>query len=458
MLLSKKKIHFVGIGGVGMSGIARILLDLGYQVSGSDIRTNRLINQIKSKGAEFFSGHHWQNVLGAEMVVYSSAIKFDNPELVMARKKGIPVVQRAEVLSELMNGKIAITITGTHGKTTTTSLIGSILLRANFDPTIIIGGEAKNFGGNVISGKGNYFVAEADESDGSFLFFHPTYSIITNIEEEHLDFYKDLDEIIATYRRFINNTSPKGVLFWHSDDKNIKRCLDKFKGRNISFGFSDSADLRASNIEINGFKSSFDCTYKKKFLGKVTVNLPSNHNILNSLAAIGLGLEVGIDFDNISQALAGYSGVIRRFQIKLDWNGLIVVDDYAHHPTEVKATLQACQVKRKRIICVFQPHRYTRTKYLSKRFAKALCSVDHLILAEIYPADEEPIIGVTSRCIYDELEKSGYKNVYLASNKEKALEIVLDIVKPEDLVVVMGAGDIGYVADKLAQIYVDKLR
>ncbi|MEA3560189.1 MAG: UDP-N-acetylmuramate--L-alanine ligase [Candidatus Omnitrophota bacterium] len=456
MLSTKKKIHFVGIGGIGMSGIAHILLESGYQVSGSDLKFNRLMDQIKSKGAKLFSGHDCRNISEAEVVVYSSAVQPDNPELVMARKKGIPVVKRAQMLSELMNGKISIVVSGTHGKTTTTSLIGSVLLAGGLDPTVIVGGEAKDFGGNAILGKGNYFVAEADESDGSFLFLNPDYSIITNIEEEHLDFYKNLDTIIDTYGRFINNTSRKGILFWHKADENIGRCLAKIKRRNVSFGFSDLADLCAKNIEMKGFSSSFNCSYRKKILGRVTVNLPFSHNILNALAAIGPGLELGMDFDSINRALSAYHGVDRRFQVKLNSSELMVIDDYAHHPTEVKATLGACRALGKRIICVFQPHRYSRTRHLGKRFAEALCSVDHLILAEIYPADEKPLAGVSSRCIYDELKKRGREKVDFAVSKEEALKMVEDIIRPQDLVVVMGAGNINYVADKLTQIYADK--
>ena len=436
-----------------MSGLARILLDLGYQVSGSDLKPNQLTDQIESKGARLICGHHQQNVFGVEMVVYSSAIRPDNPELVMARSKGIPIVQRAEVLSELMSTKTGIAVTGSHGKTTTTSLAGSILLEAGLDPTIVVGGRAGNFGGNAVLGKGDYFVAEADESDGSFLLFHPAYSIITNIEEEHLDFYKDLDQIISTYRKFIDNTSPQGVLFWNKDDKNIESCLAGFKGRNISFGFSDSADLYADNVKMHGFKSSFDCHYNQKFLARLELNLPSDHNILNALAAVSLSRELGIDLDSISRALAGYHGVDRRFQIKLNNNGLMVIDDYAHHPTEVEATLKACRAGGKRIICVFQPHRYSRTKHLSKRFSRAFYSADHLILAEVYPADEEPINGITSKCIYDELKKNGWEKLSLAVNKEEALAMVQKLLKPDDLVLVMGAGDIGYVADELARMY-----
>ncbi|MEA3328997.1 MAG: UDP-N-acetylmuramate--L-alanine ligase [Candidatus Omnitrophota bacterium] len=456
MLFTRKRIHFVGIGGIGMSGLARILLDLGYQVSGSDLKLNCLTDQIESKGARLFCGHHQKNISGAEMVVYSSAIRPDNPELAMARSKGIPVVQRAEVLSELMSTKTGIAVTGSHGKTTTTSLIGSILLEAGLDPTIVVGGKAGSFGGNAVLGKGDCFVAEADESDGSFLFFHPAYSIVTNIEKEHLDFYKDLDQIIRTYRRFIDNTNPQGVLFWHKDDKNIESCLAGFKGRNVSFGFSDSADLCADNVKINGFKSSFDCLYNRKFLARLELNLPSGHNILNALAAVGLSRELRIDLDSINRALAGYHGVDRRFQIKLNNNGLTVIDDYAHHPTEVEATLKACKAEDKRIICVFQPHRYSRTKHLSKQFSHAFYSADHLILAEVYPADEEPINGITSKCIYDELKKNGWKKLSLAGSKEEALSMVQKILRPDDLVLIMGAGDIGYVADQLARIYSDK--
>ena len=439
-----------------MSGLAQVLLELGHQVSGSDPRANSLTRKIQSKGGRVFSEHCRQNIDGSDVVVYSSAVKMDNPELVMAREKGIPVIQRAKMLAELMKGKTAIVVAGTHGKTTTTSLVSTMLQQAGLNPTALVGGEVNDFGGNVMLGNGRYFVAEADESDGSFLYLKPVYSIITNIEEDHLDFYKDLDDIITAYRRFADNTSPEGRLFYHQADKNINRCLVGYKGRCSSFGFQASADLSATNIKLKGFASEFDCSYKGDFLGRVRIPLPGRHNILNALAAIGVGMKTGIDFDRIINILAGYSGVARRFQVRLNSDKITIIDDYAHHPTEIEATLKGCQNTQRRIICVFQPHRYSRTKYFNKQFANAFCLADRLILADIYPADEEAIPGINSRLIYEQISKDKQKNVYLVSTKEQALKKVMEIFEPKDLVIIMGAGDIGYVADELVRIYSDR--
>ncbi len=458
MLSSKRKIHLVGIAGIGMSGLAQILLELGHQVSGSDPKVNSLTRKIQSRGGRVFSEHCRQNVMDSDLLVYSSAVKMDNPELVMARKRGIPVIQRAKILFELMKGKIVTTVAGTHGKTTTTSLVSTIMQRAGLNPTALVGGEVNDFGGNVILGNGRYFVAEADESDGSFLYLKPVYSVITNIEEEHLDFYKDLDEIIDVYRKFADNTSRDGILFYHQADKNINRCLAGYSGGLSSFGLTGSADLSASNVRLNGFSSEFNCSYKGDFLGRVRVPLPGRHNILNALAAIGVGMKVGIDFDKILKVIAGYNGVVRRFQVRLDIDRLMVIDDYAHHPTEIEATLKGCRSTQRRIISVFQPHRYSRTRHFSKQLADAFGLADHLILTDIYSADEEAISGISSRCIYEQMSKERRRNTYLVSTKEQALEKVMEILKPKDLVVVMGAGDIGYVADELVHIAANRFK
>lgn len=451
MLDSKKRIHMIGIGGAGMSTLAQLLLGLGHQVSGSDVKPNRLTERIASLGGKVFVGHRPQNVGDADLVVYSSAIGPDNPEIVGAKASGIPVVQRGRMLAELMRQKVGIAIAGTHGKTTTTSLVATVLAGAGLSPTVAIGAEVDDFGGGALLGEGPYFVAEADESDGSFLELLPTYAILTNIEAEHLDFYQDIDEIVRAFQDFAGRICQDGALIGCIDDENVRKVLDSYKEKLLTYGLSPAADIYPANIEIERFKSRFDCIYRGRALGHIALQIPGRHNILNALAAVGVGMELGIDFDRLSRSLGSYRGAARRFQIKLETDALIVIDDYAHHPTEVEVTLCACRNGGRRIIGIFQPHRYTRTKYFDDQFGKSFSLVDHLILTDIYPAGERPIEGVSADLIYKAVKRQGHPDVCLASTKEEAFSHVLKILRPGDMVVVLGAGDIGYVADELAK-------
>lgn len=451
MLDSKKRIHLIGIGGVGMSAIAQLLLGLGHRVSGSDIKPSQFTCRLTSLGAKVFIGHSPQNLGDVDLVAFSSAIRDDNPEFLLAKERGIPVFQRAELLAELMKGKVGIAVAGTHGKTTTTSLIASILSKAGFSPTVAIGGEANDLGGGAILGEGPYFVTEADESDGSFRLLSPTYSVVTNIEEEHLDYYHDIDEILQAFNHFVDRTDQKGAPVGCIDDPNVRKILGSYKKRFVTYGFSPDADISGVNIEIGWVRSRFDCRYKDKILGPIELRVPQTHNILNALAAIGVAMELGIDFDCLTKSLAEYQGVTRRFEVKLETEDLIVIDDYAHHPTEVEATLNSCRDGKRRIVCVFQPHRYTRTRYLGERFGRSFGSADRLILTDIYSANELPIEGVSSKVIYDAVKRYGHPDLHLVSTKEEALVHLLKIILPGDLVVCLGAGDIGWVCDELAK-------
>ncbi|MFH0732220.1 MAG: UDP-N-acetylmuramate--L-alanine ligase [Candidatus Omnitrophota bacterium] len=442
-------IHFIGIGGIGMSSIAWLCLKQGNKVSGSDVKPTRITEKLREEGVEIFIGHKKENLGHPDMVVYSSAITFQNPELRTAVYSGIPAWRRGDFLSELMKGKIGIAIAGAHGKTTTSSLVTTMLYECGLDPTGMIGAIVENFDTNALLGAGKYFVTEADESDGSFLSLAPTYAVITNIDAEHLDFYSDMDEINKAYLQFANNISNGGVLICCGDDPNIKKMLPKVSRKVLTYGFNSTNMLRADNAKFNNVNTQFRCIYKQNTLGEVNLNIPGEHNILNSMAAILMGMEIGIKFDNIKKAIEKYKGAQRRFQIKAHINDILIIDDYAHHPTEIRATLKACRsFNKKRIIAVFQPHRYTRTKFLQDEFAKAFADADNLILTDIYAASEQPIYGITSKCIYDKIIKSRKTNVnYLL--KASICQHLLSIIKPGDLIIIMGAGDINRLADEL---------
>lgn len=452
MLSDKKRIHFIGIGGIGMSGITAVLLEMGYAVSGSDLESNNLTEKIKRMGGKVYEGHSASNITkDIDIVVYSSSISKNNPELVEAKKKKIHIVHRAEILAELLNRKKGIAVTGTHGKTTTTSLISVMLENCRRDPTVIIGGEVDEFKGNARLGKGPYLVAEADESDSSFLHFKPLYSVITNIEMEHLDHFKTLKDVRHAYTSFANNLKKGGILFYNYEDPNIKEILKNFKGKSLSFGFAKDADIYAKDIRMNEFKTSFVCIYKGKVLGKVNLNIPGMHNVLNSLAAILVGLNLGLKFGDIANSIKGFCGTKRRFHLRADNGGVMLIDDYAHHPTEIRAVLDACRNwKEKRLIAIFQPHRYTRTKYLADDFGRCFKGVDKLILTDIYAASEKPIKGISVKTIYDRAVALGLKDVAMVK-KEAIVDRVMKLKKPGDIILVMGAGDIKKVADELSE-------
>ena len=452
MLSSSTKIHFIGIGGIGMSGLALLLLESGYIVSGSDEVPSHITERINAKGGRVFSGHKASNLGDAQLVIYSSAISDDNPELLTARKKEIPVLHRAELLAELMKDKTGIAITGTHGKTTTSCLLASVLIQAGLDPTLVLGGELKGIDGNTRRGKGELLLAEADESDGSFLFLEPKYSVITNIDTDHLDHYGSLEGLIKAGSDFAKKTKTGGELFCLFDDLNIRRILLGYEGRFTTFGLYKEADLHAERIEFKKFQSEFDCIYKKENLGRVKLNLPGSYNITNSLAAILVSLHLGIEFDTIKQALSSYSGVKRRFETKVNQDGIMVVEDYAHHPTEIKEVLKACTAYgEKRLVVVFQPHRYTRTKHVLDDFADCFKGAHELILTNIYSAWEEPIRDLSIGDIYQKVVKTGQRNVHIMPKKNIA-DYLYNNARPNDLILILGAGDICEVSDKLASL------
>jgi len=451
-----KHIHFVGIGGIGMSGIALILLRNGVvRVSGSDLKENKIIDELKKLGASVFIGHNAVNVEGADLVVYSSAIKENNPEIVQACRLGIPVIKRAEALAKLMQDKTVITVTGSHGKTTTSSLASLLLSEAGLRPTAAVGGILRNMETNAYAGDGKFFVAEADESDGSFLFYRPKYSIITNIDHEHLDYYGTFENELKAFKKFIDSTEESGCVFACFDDLNLRKMLQKSNFEHVLFGLTGSADIYAKNIRLGGLSSEFDCIYKNKQVGRFSLSLAGMHNISNSLSVIALGLKLGINLDVIKKTLSSYKGAGRRIEVKFENSNYLVIDDYAHHPTEIQATLKAVKdLNPKRIIAIFQPHRYTRTKLLMDKFAKCFTLADKVIITDIYAASELAIEGIDSRCICGKIKSfSPKKDVsYLA--KDQLVANLLKTIQPGDLIITLGAGDIAKICDE----FVEELR
>ncbi|MCX5699334.1 MAG: UDP-N-acetylmuramate--L-alanine ligase [Candidatus Omnitrophica bacterium] len=448
----KKFYHFIGIGGIGMSGIAQLLLKSGFRVSGSDLEENRITRQLEGMGAKIFLGHNAQNITSQDTVVYSSAIGQDNCELGQARSLGIPLIKRAVALAELMQEKTVITIAGSHGKTTVTSLISFMLMEAGLCPTVAIGGILNNINTNACLGSGQLFVAEADESDGSFLSYEPKYSIITNIDQEHLDYYHNFDNELDAFGLFIKRTQAGGCVFACSDDPNLLNIMRAYEGKRVFFGLGSSADIYARQIVFNELLSDFDCWFKDKFISRFHLALGGRHNISNALAVIGLGLELGIDLKHIRSSLEGYPGAGRRLEVKFRSDKYLVIDDYAHHPTEIKATLAAvANLKVKRKIVVFQPHRYSRARLLLNDFAKSFAQADYLIITDIYAASEQPIEGVNARGLLNKIKEydPGKEALYLP--KEDILSHLLGMIREGDLVMTLGAGDIVRVSDALAQ-------
>jgi len=445
-----KNIHFVGIGGIGMSAIARVLLETGHKVSGSDLERNSLTKKIEACGGRIFEGHTASNLpADTDTLVYSSSISKDNPELKEALKRKIRIIHRAEMLGELFNKKRGIGITGTHGKTTTTSLISVMLQNAGLDPTVIIGGEVEQFDGNAKSGSGRYLVAEADESDSSFLNLKPFYAVITNIEMEHVDHFRTLSSAIRAHRSFLRNIKRGGMVFYNYGDANARQAVKGSGKRHETFGFSKDADIYATDIKMDKLNTTFKCIYKTRILGEVRLKIPGRHNILNVLATILVGLKLGLKFGDIAKSIKDFTGTKRRFQLRIEEGGAMLIDDYAHHPTEIRAVLDACRNwKDKRIVAIFQPHRYTRTKFLADEFGRCFGGVGKLILTDIYAASEKPIKGVSLRNIYDRVRASGVEDVEIMK-KEKIADHIMAIKRPGDMILVLGAGDIKKVADEL---------
>jgi UDP-N-acetylmuramate--alanine ligase len=445
-------IHFIGIGGIGMSGIAELLLNLGYKVSGSDQKLSDLTKRLEGLGATIFSGHDPAHVQGADVVVISSAVSEENPELQAARKlPKVPVIRRAEMLAELMRLKYSVLVAGAHGKTTTTSMVSTVLARGGLDPTVVIGGRLNAWGTNAKLGTGEFMVAEADESDGTFLLLPPTIAVVTNIDLEHLDYYRDLEHIKETFLRFINKIPFYGQAILCLEDENIQAMLPHIEKRFVTYGFSSQADFQARNVTTSGLSSTYRVFHQGEDLGEMEIPIPGRHNVLNSLAAVAVAHELEIDWPSVQAGLRDMTGVQRRFHIKGEAKGVLVLDDYGHHPTEIRAvleTLASCYPDRRRIIA-FQPHRYSRTQALMHQFARCFYHSDVLLLTEIYPASEKPIPGITGNRLAEEIGSHGHHDLHFCPTLDDMLEKLCSMVVPGDVVITLGAGSIWQVGESL---------
>ncbi|MGA8943154.1 MAG: UDP-N-acetylmuramate--L-alanine ligase [Thermoactinomyces sp.] len=449
---NKKKVHFVGIGGYGMSAIARVLLDLGYQVSGSDVAENALVKSLMERGADVAIGHHADHVDGVDTVVYSSSIAPDNVERVAAKEKGIEVLHRSQMLARLLNNKKGIAVAGAHGKTTTSSMVAQTLELCGVDPTYIIGGEIVALKGNAKAGHSEYVVAEADESDGSFLEYYPHLAVVTNIEPDHLENYGgDFGNLKKAYRSFLNQVRPDGaaVLFW--DDAHVREMAGEVKGRTITYAIDNPADYNAINIRENLRQIQFTVVRGEETLGDILLNIPGRHNVANALAATIVCLEAGVPFAQIAKALFRFQGAKRRFQVIGEENDILIVDDYAHHPTEIKSTLKGAKALGRRMVVVFQPQRYSRTHLLMDEFSRAFGDADEVILNTIYaPPGEKPIPGVTAERLAHLIKQNCNENTRFIASKEDVVRYLAEHTKPGDLVMTMGAGDIWRVSHQFA--------
>tara|TARA_R100001086_G_scaffold249467_1_gene189280 strand:- start:4831 stop:6207 length:1377 start_codon:yes stop_codon:yes gene_type:complete len=436
----------VGIGGIGMSGMAEILIQRGYKVTGSDGASNETTDRLKELGATIYQGHAPENIEGADVVVYTSAVKAtENEETKAALENRIPTIKRAEMLAELMKMKFGIGVAGTHGKTTTTTMIGHVTQDGNYDPTIMVGGKVHSFDKtNAVVGKGDVIVVEADEFDRTFLRLTPSIAIITNIEAEHLDIYDDLEDVKGAFIDYANKVPFYGAVIVCLDDPNVRSILPDLERRIISYGLSPQAQVRAVDIQMNQFTSTFTVMNDDQKLGVITLKAPGDHNVKNALAAVATGIELNIDFKLIKQGLERYQGVFRRFQKKAEEQGVMVIDDYAHHPTEVAATLNAARKgwPDRRIVAVFQPHLYSRTQDLYKEFGLSFSDAEVLVITDVYPSREKPIEGVTGKLISDTAEQYGHKNVIYVEDKADVTNTLKEISKSGDIIITMGAGDI----------------
>jgi UDP-N-acetylmuramate--alanine ligase len=444
----------VGIGGIGMSSIAEVLLNSGFRVSGSDIKKTDVTDRLESLGAMIYEGHAGEQVNGADVVVYSSAVKpIQNPETIEADRQRIPLIPRAVMLGELMRVKYGIGIAGTHGKTTTTSMTGLVVTEGGFDPTIIVGGKVTVFGSNAVVGEGDIIVIEADEYDRTFLRLTPSLAVITNIEADHLDTYQDLDDIKRAFLQYANAVPFFGAAIMCLDDLHVQEAVGQVDRRVVTYGTSRQAEIRAENIEQIGLRTRFTVFSGRTQLGTIELQMPGLHNVRNALAAIAVGLELEIEFNKIQSALARFSGVQRRFQRIGEVNDILVLDDYAHHPTEVAATLEAASsgFPDRRIVAVFQPHLYSRTRDFKVEFARAFFNADVLVITDVFGSREEPIDGVDGQLIADLALRYGHRDVHYVQNKESLPEYVATIAKPGDTVITMGAGDVWRYGQRLLE-------
>lgn len=444
-------IHFIGIGGIGMSGIAEVLLNLGYQVSGSDLKETEITRRLQSLGGEITYGHKGEHIQGAEVVVISSAVRPDNPEVLAARQALLPVIPRAEMLAELMRLKYGVAVAGSHGKTTTTSMVANVLAYGGLDPTVIIGGRLDKWGSNARLGQGAFMVAEADESDGSFLHLSPSIAVVTNIDLEHLDYYKDLDQIQETFLDFLGRLPFYGLAILCLDDPHLPSLIPKLKKRYRTYGLTAQSDIQARDINQKGLFTQYRLYNAGKDWGEIHFKIPGLHNVYNSLAAIAVGFELEVPFNRIQEAFEGLEGVQRRFQVRGEYCGAIVMDDYGHHPTEIRATLNAIRGcwPDHRIVVVFQPHRFTRTKALFDEFTTSFYQADCLLMLPIYAASEDPIEGINSEYLLEGIKGKGHREARLFSHPAEVISSLQEILKAGDVLVTLGAGDVWKIGQEL---------
>ncbi len=455
MYRKKYRIHFVGIGGIGMSGIAELLLNLGYGVSGSDLKRSDITDRLAELGGTVYAGHAADQIQGADVVVTSSAVGPDNPEVAAAHSAAVPVIPRAEMLAELMRLKYSVAVAGAHGKTTTTSLVSAVLAAGDMDPTVVIGGKLKNLGTNALLGSGEFIVAEADESDGSFLKFSPTIAVVTNIDREHLDHYKDLDEIKAAFLTFIDRIPFYGQAVLCLDNESVQELIPRIQKRFTTYGMTSQADFQARDVRFSGLSSHFTVHQEGRPLGEIHLSLPGQHNVLNALAAIAVGSELDIPFETIRAALETIDGVQRRLEVKGERGGVIVVDDYGHHPTEIKTTLQAARSSwpDRRLVVVFQPHRYSRTQALFNDFTRSFYESDALVLLPVYSAGEAPIADCpTSQDLCESISAHGHRDVTCVEDFQSAIDHLnqgLGSGGKDSVVLTLGAGDVWKIGEAL---------
>jgi UDP-N-acetylmuramate--alanine ligase len=453
MFYKPQRLHFTGIGGIGMSGIAEILLNMGYAISGSDIRLSPVTARLQELGALIHEGHDASYVHGAKALVVTSAVDERNAELQEARRMGIPVIPRGELLAELMRLKYGVAIAGSHGKTSTTSMTATMMAHAGLDPTVVVGGRVSTLGGsNARMGRSDYLVVESDESDGSFLKLAPIIAVVTNIDREHLDHYHSLEAIRSAFTEFVNRVPFYGASILCLDDENVQQILPAVKRRTVTYGVSAQADLAIANVELGHLKSRFRLRFRGQELGELSLRVPGMHNVLNATAAVAVGLELEMQVEMIREGIEEYRGVDRRFQLRGEHGGIAVIDDYGHHPTEIRATLEAARLCRfARVHVIFQPHRYTRTSHLMDEFARSFHQADTVTLLDIYAASEAPIAGVSSEVLAERLRAFGHREVRYAGNINAAAEIVSEIAKAGDAVVTLGAGNVWQAGDRLLE-------
>src|SRR5499425_844302 len=455
-----QRIYLVGIGGIGMSGIAEVLLTLGYSVSGSDTKPSPLTERLQNLGAKIYEGHRTNNIEGAHVLVTSSAIKSDNPEMEEAHKRKIPVIPRAEMLAELMRLKYGIAVAGAHGKTTTTSMVAAVLAAAHLDPTFVVGGRVNQAGTTARLGKGEFFVVEADESDRTFLLLAPVVAVVTTIDREHLDQYYSLEDIQGAFTQFVNRVPFYGAAILCLDEPNVQAIIPNVKRPIITYGVSTQADLVISDVKLEGLNSEFRLTYKGDDLGLFRLaHPPGMHNVRNAAAAAAVALYLNVGSDLIREGLAKFAGVGRRFDIKGVGNGVTVIDDYGHHPAEIRATFDAARgCKFNRLLVLFQPHRYTRTQHLWDEFCRAFNQADVLVLTDIYPASETPIPGVTGEALANAIRSAGHKNVHYAHLLQEGIELLLKQARPGDAVLTIGAGSVSRASGEFMVLLGTELR